>query len=662
MADSRLGKVLAVAILTAWGMVNQAGALTIYRLGGEDRPPPAEVQRGEADFKQLSWAAVDPLLGGRTEAIAVDSAGMGPLVFGPNDNIGPTIWQRNGSVLTQGFQGYGVLKETELVVDGNRDTIFDVFGREYSEGIYGKTFLIDLGGLFAVDRVRFSPRQGFEDRVVDSFYIMTNVEEISTEEAKTIQFPYSAPSYGSGGPVAPGWVQQDMLRALNLVFTIVAEGKENQQPVVERSLPKIPIRRLVLWVPDQEKPWEIAELEIFAKGYVPEAAYVSNLIDLGASSSLGWVRWSGRQDPQAAMSIRSQSGDDEDPNLYWRKSFRGDEQVTYGPTGKPLTRRDYDKLETLERGLITHDSANWELWSAPYDFADSAGVPLVAAKPRRYVQFSVDFSSSLSQDGGRLGYLEFAVSPPAVSGLLGEISPWQVLASKVTAFTYVVRPTIEPGDRGFDGLEIEASGGRVVGVETVRIGGQAVVFSQEVEPERLVVHFPRLGLAQAGELLEVVFGGEVFRYGATFAGRVFDSEAPQEVWQKVRAGDAAEQLDGNTLVVATSSLSDQVLGQLDLSGGVFTPNGDGINDVLQISFDLLKLTVLTPVVVRVWDLAGQPVAQVYVGQGLAGRQIQEWDGRDGQGQLVRPGIYICQVEVETAEGRQTRSHLLTVAY
>ena len=644
------GKRLTV-VLAVWGLVGQAGALTIYRLGGEDLPPPAEVQRGEADFRQLSWAAVDPVAQGRTEGVVMESSGIAPLFFGPDENIGPSIWQRRGSLLVEGYGGYGVNNEADLVVDGDRATVFDVVGEaEYLGGAVttGKTFLIDLGGLFAVDRVRFSPRQGFEDRVADSFYIMTNVEEISTEEAKEVSLPL--------------FIQQDMLRALNLVFTIVAEGKENQQPVVERSLPKTPIRRLVLWVAAQTKPWEIAELEIFAEGYVPQAGYVSNLIDLGTSSSLGWVRWSGRQDRQAMVAIRNQSGDDADPNLYWRKTFRGDEQVTYGTNGKPLTRRDYDRLETLEQGLITHDSANWELWSAPYDFADSAGVLLVAAKPRRYVQFSVDFSSSLSQDGGRLGYLEFAVSPPAVSGLLGEISPWQTEASKLTAFTYLVRPTIEPGDRGFDGLEIHASGGRVVGVDTVRIGGQVVAFSQEVEPERVVVHFPRLGLAQAGELLEVVFGGEVFRYGATFAGRVFDSETPQEVWQNVRAGDAAEQLDGNTLVVATSSLSDQVLGHLELGGGVFTPNGDGVNDVLRISYDLLKLTVLTPVVVRVWDLAGQPVAQVYAGQGLAGRQVQEWDGRDGQGQLVRPGIYICQVEVETAEGRQTHSHLLTVAY
>ncbi|MCC7265381.1 MAG: gliding motility-associated C-terminal domain-containing protein, partial [Candidatus Latescibacteria bacterium] len=144
--------------------------------------------------------------------------------------------------------------------------------------------------------------------------------------------------------------------------------------------------------------------------------------------------------------------------------------------------------------------------------------------------------------------------------------------------------------------------------------------------------------------------------------RVFDSTAPGEVWQGVRAGDAAEQLDGNTLAVATSSLSDQVLGNLGLGSGVLTPNGDGANEQLQISYDLLKLTSPLPVVVQVWDLAGRRVAQVYEGMDLAGRHLRVWDGRDEGGQLVHPGLYICQVEVETTAGRQTRSRLLTVAY
>ena len=47
---------------------------------------------------------------------------------------------------------------------------------------------------------------------------------------------------------------------------------------------------------------------------------------------------------------------------------------------------------------------------------------------------------------------------------------------------------------------------------------------------------------------------------------------------------------------------------------------------------------------------------------VAGRHLRRWDGLDQSGRQARPGIYICRVEAETAEGRQQRSGVVTVAY
>jgi flagellar hook assembly protein FlgD len=101
---------------------------------------------------------------------------------------------------------------------------------------------------------------------------------------------------------------------------------------------------------------------------------------------------------------------------------------------------------------------------------------------------------------------------------------------------------------------------------------------------------------------------------------------------------------------------------LDLAAGVFTPNGDGINDAMDISYDLLKLVTPRPVVVEIRDLAGRLVREVYSGLDAAGRHVREWDGLDAQGQQVNPGIYICRIEVETEEGRQQRSGVVSVVY
>ena len=77
---------------------------------------------------------------------------------------------------------------------------------------------------------------------------------------------------------------------------------------------------------------------------------------------------------------------------------------------------------------------------------------------------------------------------------------------------------------------------------------------------------------------------------------------------------------------------------------------------------MLKVTTPLPVAIEVWDLAGRRVAQVWAGQAAAGRHVQVWDGRDGGGQLVAPGVYVCQIQMQTAQGTQTRIRPLTVAY
>ena len=39
-----------------------------------------------------------------------------------------------------------------------------------------------------------------------------------------------------------------------------------------------------------------------------------------------------------------------------------------------------------------------------------------------------------------------------------------------------------------------------------------------------------------------------------------------------------------------------------------------------------------------------------------------WDGRDETGELVPPGLYLCQVATTTSQGRFTASRPVAVAY
>jgi hypothetical protein len=644
--------------------------LTVYRLGGEGAPPPQEVTEGGADFVQFSWADLDANLQGAGESLTIEAGGISPLLFTADQNLVETVWERGGYVNTAGAPcgtcpGWVEADETSFVSDGDLATAYyekkGTAPRRVHGQRYGKSFLVDLGGLFAVDRIRFSTRAGNEANYIEHFHLWTNV--LTNDEAGIS----SVDLCGAGRTDnCLGFVGRDHYRLYydkKMYFHPFLEVQENTRSTVEVELSGEYIRRVTLHVPSQQtRDWEIAEIEIFAPGYVPNASYTSNILDLGREVTLGALRWSGHKDAAAKVDIRSQSGSDTDPNIYWRNTFRGDEQVAYDTNGNPLTLRTYGRLEISERGKITRDAVNWDFWSTTYDFGDSLGIQLPAIKPRRFIQFQMDLDSDIAA-GSRLDYLEFTASPPAVTALVGEIDPWQVETAVVTQFTYALRPTIGLDDPGFDHLEISAKGGRLLSIDGVRIGGEDVAFTRVEEGvDRLVVGVRKVDVNGTEEVMEVDFSGEIFRFGATFSGRVFNSETPRDIQQPIQPGDATALRDGNTLSVQAFSLGSQILSALDLDGGVFTPNGDGINDGLDISYDLLKLVVPTPVVVEIRDLAGRLVREVYNGFDVAGRHVRRWDGLDGQGQRVGPGVYICRVEGETEEGRRQRSGVVSLAY
>ena len=308
---------LLLCLVTSAGMWRPAEAVKIYRLGGEDYasfPLPPEVADGSVEFEQLSWADVDPAQAGDFDSVNLDGV-LAPYYYGSDESILSTVEERGGFLMTERYSGYGRDPTLNVVADGDFTTFFLEHNASLSDyspggGITGFTLYFDLGGLFPVNRVRVSPRPGSPNYI-----------------------EHMAIATGSGEPHGgtPNWSHMSFQRRLvgtKLDFNLVAEITENKSPVVEIPLDRTPVRQLALWVnPFQRQAWEIAELEVFAEGYVPFASYTSNTIPLGAPSSLGWVRWSGRQDESARVTIRSHGGDDPEPSRYWRRTFRAAEEV-----------------------------------------------------------------------------------------------------------------------------------------------------------------------------------------------------------------------------------------------------------------------------------------------------------------------------------------------
>ena len=638
-----------IAVLLALLGVQPSAALVVYRIGGEGLPPPAEVEAG-AEFHQLSWADLDKNLGGQSFGLAL-SEQITPFFYNEGDNMATTLSGVSGNFQHGAYNGFeNVGDELRLVIDGDPTTFFlETRPREHAHNFHGTALFFDLGGDFATRLVRFIPQAGSERSVA---HVIVAAQTEAGGGVDEIEFVGTSALNRSLDPKQQKGIE----------LKVVAEILENKDPQLDIELDGTPIRYLMIHVMPQNEIWDLAELEVYGGGFQGSASYQSNVLDLGEFANLGWVRWGGRRDEGAQVEIRSRVGGDETPLVYWRKTFRGDEQVPFGEDGKLLTRKTYGRLGPIVRGAITDDTAQWELWSSPYEFADSAGVALRATRSHRYVQFGIAFKS-FGQAGGQFGYLEFAVSPRLVTGLVGEVDPWQAAVAEERTFTYALRPTIEPGDQGFDGLDLSLVGGRIVGVEAVRLSGAPVAdFSAVAEDAGVMLGFPRLDVARSGELLEVDLRAEIFRFGAIFEGRVIDSTAPGEIGQLVAAGEASELVDGNQLSVQAMTLNDRVLGAVSLSAAAFTPNGDQINDQVEIAYELLKVTEPVSVEVLVRDLSGRLVRRVYSDADGAGRHPRQWDGRDEAGQQVAPGLYICQVEVESGGQRQVQMRPIAVAY
>ena len=99
-----------------------------------------------------------------------------------------------------------------------------------------------------------------------------------------------------------------------------------------------------------------------------------------------------------------------------------------------------------------------------------------------------------------------------------------------------------------------------------------------------------------------------------------------------------------------------------LGVSAFTPNADGINDLLEVEYDLVNLIGGVPVALEVFNLAGVRVAGIPVETGSSGRFSATWDGRDAQDRLLSPGLYLLRLKVDADEETDIEVATLPIAY
>lgn len=539
-----------------------------------------------------------------------------------------------------------------------------------------QSVVIDFGTAVPINRIRFLPRLGQEDDLLlieeltepkpppeafgeDSFAANFLAWYELRKGDNTVHFANGPCDRVSRVTKGLRWIRNQ-----DPELTVLKSNRENLDPVVELSFPTESIR----WITAQAFPlrdWEVAEFEVYGEGFVEKTVLISQILDFGQPINWGKIRWDADVPEGTRIEVRTRTGNTPDPILYFDENINGDI--------RPITLAAYEKLDPSGRLPTVYDTDNWSFWSPPYDFAAGLrdhdatadawrdGTPLLSPGPSRYIQLSFRlFSTFTTAPRIRSFALQFG-NAPAAREILGEVWPMAVDSFAPTQFTYIVRPEFSTGDTGFDRLEIRTHA-QVQAVSVVKRDGTELdldAFPPDIQADRFVVSFPRLqGDADSFKQLEVSFVVPVLRFGTEFSGWVFDSNDPDQIKQQVRPGNATFRFSGDGLAVNTP-VGGRLLVDVAVTSNPLTPNGDGLNETLEIAYKLREVTASRPVRLAIYNLAGQLVVELPPITARSGEFAHRWDGRDDARQLVPPGTYIWRLQLEEKE---ERAGILSVAY
>ncbi len=536
--------------------------------------------------------------------------------------------------------------------------------------------VIDFSTAVPVNRIRFLPRLGQEDDILlieeltepkppleafgeDSFAANFLAWYELRKGDNNVRFANSPCDRVSRVTKGLRWVRNQ-----DPALTVIESNRENLDAVVELRFPTESIR----YITAQAFPlrdWEVAEFEVYGEGFVEETVLVTQILDFGQPINWGKIRWDADVPEGTRIEVRTRTGNSPDPSLYFDENINGDI--------RPITLKEYEKLDPSGRLPTVYDTDNWSFWSPPYDFAaglrDSDepaeawrdGTPLLSPGPSRYIQLAFRlFSTFTTAPRIRSLTIQFG-DAPAAREILGEVWPIAVDSFAPTEFTYVIRPEFTADDTGFDRLEIRTHA-QVQAISAVKRDGTELdlnAFVPDIQDDHFVVSFPRLqGEDDSFKQLEVSFVVPVLRFGTEFSGWVFDSNDPDQIKQQVRPGNATFRFSGDAIAVNTP-VGGRLLVDIAVTSNPLTPNGDGVNETVEIAYKLREVTASRPVRLAIYNLAGQLVVKLPPITARSGEFAHRWDGRDAAQQLVPPGTYIWRLQLEEKE---ERAGILSVAY
>jgi hypothetical protein len=438
----------------------------------------------------------------------------------------------------------------------------------------------------------------------------------------------------------------------------------------------------------------IGDFELYGEGVPQRVIYKTLIFDLGQPVNFGRLFWSATPqrieggvsvdvpDAPVRVQVEARAGTDPVPAIYYEFTDMGTRVVVDQKRYQEVLKNQSGSITNADglggtvtvtsrpkpglRAGIEYDQDNWNFWSVP---AFESGQP-IGLRSGRYLQLKILLHSEDFDAYMRLDSLWIETSPVLATRVDGEVARLddptplrgvaEVEIGKLTDFVVEYAADFEGGGAGFDAIRIRTGGTPMF--RGLEMGAQAVEpTAVEEQAGELVVQLPRRVNPGNNEPIRVAFAAEVYDFAWTFDSEVIDS-GTESLPQPVLGADVGEGIGTNTLRVLAASSQAEKIRDVRLSSGVVTPNGDGVNDLLNISYTLFGLPDAVAAQINIYALDGRRVATRAVGLQRSGLQRAEWDGRDARGARLLPGLYLLGLEIEGEAAALTRLLPVGVAY
>ncbi|MBI4530459.1 MAG: hypothetical protein HY709_02955 [Candidatus Latescibacteria bacterium] len=537
--------------------------------------------------------------------------------------------------------------------------------------LFHEFYTIDMGIPIPVERFVFYPPEG-EDRETGEPY-------------RPNYTPKKFELSGSLDVVRIEREEGDQYRPLDVMLASV---EQNFDPIAEVRFPLQYLRFLRLkvfgdgvGVQEFISRLAYAEVEAYGRGFAPQATYESKVVDVGREVNFGRIifevslwRKEGERvvpapDAHVSASMEIKTGRDDTPWAYFGFNDQGELQEVTMTEYERLRQRifAFDPSLVGWRGPITEDQKNWSFWSVPLrESGEQPGVPA-----GRYVQVRVQLKTEELWEYARVESLGVETLPLLVDRVVGEVGVTgntqvgeEVALARIgemTEFAYAMKAQFSGRDRpGFDAVRILTPSEAIF--RRLEMGDPlGVVTPDSVRSEAggLTVYLPRRVDKDAS--LRIILGTRLYTGSAKFEGEIFN-RVESAVRQPVEEGDATDEISTNRLQVLTSNISPEgILGDVTILPRSITPNHDGRNDRMQITYMVSKVLEAT-IEITFSTLSGKRVRSINVKRQRAGRYTVEWEGLNDAGRPVAPGLYLCRIAAKTGRGTFETVHPVSVVY